>query len=84
MTKKRDFGYRRRPLPSRKEIKNQLVLRGHITCNEYVSCAGLDLRNLAQRIFNRSVNDDFTQTKSNKIISLTEEYIKNIDEIMER
>ena len=75
-----------RKRPNKTFIQKMVEFRGYMTGNEKTSLATLDVKNVMQRVNNRTlsddVNDNFNATQNEQIQKLIKQFVKNIDAII--
>lgn len=75
-----------RKRPNKKFIEATAALRGYLTSNEKAQLASLDVKNVMQRMNNKTmsdnVNDNFTSAECKELISLMKRFVKDIDNVI--
>jgi len=75
-----------RKRPNKAFIQKMVEFRGYMTGNEKTSLASLDVKNVMQRVNNRTlsddVNDNFNATQNEKIQKLIKQFVKDIDAVI--
>jgi hypothetical protein len=71
-----------RKRPNKAKILKQGRLRGHLTDNENLMLSGLKVKNVLQRVNNRSFDDLIKPHDCKKLQSIFEEFVTNVDSIL--
>jgi hypothetical protein len=75
-----------RKRPNKTFIQKMVEFRGYMTGNEKTSIATLDVKNVMQRVNNRTlsddVNDNFNATQNEQIQKLIKQFVKDIDAVI--
>jgi hypothetical protein len=75
-----------RKRPNKTFIQKMVEFRGYMTGNEKSSLATLDVKNVMQRVNNRTmsdnVNDNFNATQNEQIQKLIKQFVKDIDAVI--
>lgn len=75
-----------RKRPNKTFIQKMVEFRGYMTGNEKTSLATLDVKNVMQRVNNKTlsdnVNDNFNATQNEQIQKLIKQFVKNINAVI--
>lgn len=75
-----------RKRPNKAFILKMADFRGFMTANEKLQLKTLDVKNVMQRVNNRSmsdnVNDNFTSKEVAQLTKLINEFVKNVDSVI--
>jgi hypothetical protein len=75
-----------RKRPNKTFIQKMVEFRGYMTGNEKTQLATLDVKNVMQRVNNRTmsdnVNDNFNATQNEQIQKLIKQFVKDIDAVI--
>jgi hypothetical protein len=75
-----------RKRPNKTFIQKMVEFRGYMTGNEKTSIATLDVKNVMQRVNNRTlsddVNDNFNATQNEQIQKLIKQFVKDINAVI--
>jgi hypothetical protein len=75
-----------RKRPNKTFIQKMVEFRGYMTGNEKSSLATLDVKNVMQRVNNRTlsddVNDNFNATQNEQIQKLIKQFVKDINAVI--
>lgn len=75
-----------RKRPNKTFIQKMVEFRGYMTGNEKTSLATLDVKNVTQRVNNKTlsdnVNDNFNATQNEQIQKLIKQFVKNINAVI--
>jgi hypothetical protein len=75
-----------RKRPNKAFIQKMVEFRGYMTGNEKTQLATLDVKNVMQRVNNRTmsdnVNDNFNATQNEQIQKLIKQFVKDIDAVI--
>ncbi len=77
-----------RKRPNRKFIEKTAEIRGFMTGNEKTSLKTLEIKNVWQKINNRSmsenVNDNFTGPENTELQRLMNEFVKGVNKVIKK
>ena len=75
-----------RKRPNKAFISQMAAFRGFMTSNEKVQLSSLDVKNVMQRVNNKSMSDDvrdnFTSAECKELISLMKKFVADIDNVI--
>lgn len=75
-----------RKRPNKSFINKMAAFRGYMTGNEKTQLASLDVKNVMQRVNNRSMSDDvnenFSAEKNKEIQKLIKSFVKEMDDLI--
>jgi hypothetical protein len=75
-----------RKRPNKAFIQKMVEFRGYMTGNEKTQLTTLDVKNVIQRVNNRTmsdnVNDNFNATQNEQIQKLIKQFVKDIDAVI--
>jgi hypothetical protein len=75
-----------RKRPNKAFIQKMVEFRGYMTGNEKTQLTTLDVKNVMQRLNNRTmsdnVNDNFNATQNEQIQKLIKQFVKDIDAVI--
>ncbi len=75
-----------RKRPNRKYIEDMVAFRGHMTGNEKTALATLDVKNVMQRVNNRTlsdnVNNNLSSVQNEAIQKLIKQFVKDVDTVI--
>jgi len=75
-----------RKRPNKAFINQMAQFRGFMTANEKLQLKTLDVKNVMQRVNNKSmsdnVNDNFSSKDVNELIKLINEFVRNVDSVI--
>jgi hypothetical protein len=77
-----------RKRPNKTFIQKMVEFRGYMTGNEKTSLATLDVKNVMQRVNNRTlsddVNDNFDTSQCKELILLMRKFVKDVDKVIKK